>query len=249
MIVRNRPEKDFTVLRNEVLERDDLSLKAKGLWAFLMTKPDGWQTTINGLQSQLSEGKRSLQGALRELEQAGLYRKVKIIVKGQKGVVWEDYVYDQPWEEAQENILEHNSDELALARFAYMQNAALQIAPVQNAPQVNTNIVNTELSKNETSKKRKSSDIILSEISQILDEQDSALREALLDFIEHRKAKKSPITPRALQLTVDKLYKLYPDNVEKQIESINQSIMCGWQGVFPVQESRVQNSKPQREFL
>lgn len=95
MIVRNKPSKDFTVIRNAPLENKALSLKAKGLWAFLMSKPDGWQVSVRGLEVQLLEGKDAIMSALKELETVGLYRKSA--QRNSKGhLEYQDFVYDKP---------------------------------------------------------------------------------------------------------------------------------------------------------
>lgn len=58
-------------MSNYALNDPSLSLKAKGLWAFIMTKPDGWKITSRGLAGQLKEGRDSILGGLNELEDGG----------------------------------------------------------------------------------------------------------------------------------------------------------------------------------
>jgi hypothetical protein len=95
MIIRNSPNVNFTILRNEVLERTDMTLKAKGLYAFLMSKPDYWQISIAGLTVQLAEGREAIMQALRELEKHGYYKKVR--TRNENGTFsYEDYLYDEP---------------------------------------------------------------------------------------------------------------------------------------------------------
>lgn len=134
MIIRNKPSRDFTIVRNAALESRDLSLKAKGLWAFLMTKPDGWNVTIHGLAAQLCDGERAIRSALKELEAAGLYKKVRTITAGTQGVQWQDYIYDQPQSDLQ---------------IAQLQNVQVRNAHVRNARLRNETLVNTELEKTE----------------------------------------------------------------------------------------------------
>lgn len=129
MIIRNKPTEDFTILRNQVLNDEKLSLKAKGLWAFLMSKPDGWQTSVRGLMSQLKDGQASVVTALGELEAAGLYRKIR--TNGATGKMeWQDFVYDKP----------------------YVGNPHTEKPHMEKPPQVNTNIVKTDKVKTEISK-------------------------------------------------------------------------------------------------
>lgn len=95
MIVRSMPSKNFTIVKNSILERSDISLKAKGLWAFLMTKPDNWSTSIRGLANELNDGETVIRSALKELGSVGLY--IKSRSKNKSGrFVWEDCVYSEP---------------------------------------------------------------------------------------------------------------------------------------------------------
>ena len=64
---------------------------------------------------------------------------------------------------------------------------------------------------------------------------DDDLNNAILAFIDYRKKIKKPMTERAVQLLITELNKLSPDIVT-QIEILNQSILNGWQGVFPLKQ-------------
>ena len=71
----------------------------------------------------------------------------------------------------------------------------------------------------------------------ILYAENPALNNSIIKFIEHRKKMKKPMTDEAIRLMVDKLNKL-SGNVEEQIEIINQSIVNGWQGIFPLKNNQ-----------
>lgn len=60
------------------------------------------------------------------------------------------------------------------------------------------------------------------------------LDDALDEFVKHRKALKRPLAGKGIELIRAELEKLAPGDEEKQIAIINQSIMRGWQGVFPL---------------
>ena len=62
---------------------------------------------------------------------------------------------------------------------------------------------------------------------------DSALNQAIIEFVAHRKNIKKPMSDHAVKLMISKLRKM-TSNVDEQIEIINQSIMNGWQGIFPL---------------
>jgi len=72
----------------------------------------------------------------------------------------------------------------------------------------------------------------------------TALEIAIDDFKDFRKKIKSPMTDRAVKLLLTELEKLTSDD-EAKIAIINQSIMRGWKGVFPLKEERQpQSSNP-----
>jgi hypothetical protein len=71
------------------------------------------------------------------------------------------------------------------------------------------------------------------------------LIESLNDFIEMRKQIKSPLTEKALTLTLNKLDKLGESDQEK-IDILNQSIINSWKGVFALKADQAtpkQNSR------
>lgn len=61
------------------------------------------------------------------------------------------------------------------------------------------------------------------------------LNEAINDFIKHRRAIKSPMTDRAIELFIKKL-KGMTDDPEKQVEIINTAIERGWKGIYPIED-------------
>lgn len=77
-IHRITKEKDFVVLDNTMLKDANLSLKAKGLLAFILSRPDDWVFSIRGLAHFSKDGPDSVRSAVRELEKAGyIVRKRK----------------------------------------------------------------------------------------------------------------------------------------------------------------------------
>lgn len=61
------------------------------------------------------------------------------------------------------------------------------------------------------------------------------LDEAIHEYIKFRKGIKSPMTDRAITLTINRLNSLSHDKNE-QIKIINQSIMRGWKSVYPLED-------------
>jgi hypothetical protein len=58
----------FTQVPNELIEHKDISLKAKGLYAYMYSKPENWNFTIKSMVKLLKDGEKSITSALNELK-------------------------------------------------------------------------------------------------------------------------------------------------------------------------------------
>ena len=68
-IIRRQKPKGYTVMSNYIFTKDKLSLKAIGLFCYMVSRPDGWNFSERGLASQLKDGKASIASALKELKE------------------------------------------------------------------------------------------------------------------------------------------------------------------------------------
>ncbi|MFJ1753040.1 helix-turn-helix domain-containing protein [Kitasatospora sp. NPDC088134] len=94
-IHRSAHARHFTVLPNEMLQRADLSLAARGLLGYLLSRPDGWRETAEELAKRFRASLGSIRRALRELTTAGYYHVVKTRMP-QGRIVSVQHVHDVP---------------------------------------------------------------------------------------------------------------------------------------------------------
>ena len=66
---------------------------------------------------------------------------------------------------------------------------------------------------------------------------DPELNQAILAFMEYRKSVKKPMTDHAVKLLLTKLNGM-TQYIPEQIEILNQSIVNGWQGIFPLKDNQ-----------
>jgi hypothetical protein len=66
---------------------------------------------------------------------------------------------------------------------------------------------------------------------------DGKLDRTFRDFIRHREQIKQPMTENAVRLMIGKLEKMTTDNNER-IMILEESIMNGWKGIFPLKEGQ-----------
>ena len=115
--VKKQP-KSFVVLDKGFLEDERLSFKAKGILAYLLSKPDDWKVIVGNLVKQSKDGKAAIYAGLKELKDCGYYTKVPVRnEEGTRIIRWESTVYEVPnmtqdIKEVQEQQLETNPQEV-----------------------------------------------------------------------------------------------------------------------------------------
>lgn len=71
-IRRAKVKKEFSIISNKMLGDKRLSFKARGLLAYMLSKPDDWQFYTSELvKHSETDGRTSIQSALKEIENAG----------------------------------------------------------------------------------------------------------------------------------------------------------------------------------
>lgn len=61
----------FTQISNDLLNDKNITLKSKGLYSFMYSKPNDFNFTIKSLSTLLNEGERSIMNSLKELKHSG----------------------------------------------------------------------------------------------------------------------------------------------------------------------------------
>ena len=89
---------NFVMMDKGFLEDDRLSFKAKGILAYLLSKPDNWRVYVKDLMRHAKDGRDSVYAGLKELKTYGYFSKTP--VRNEKGVVthWDSVIYEDPSE-------------------------------------------------------------------------------------------------------------------------------------------------------
>ena len=147
-VIRVVKNKDYTVMSNAHLHDKRLSLKAVGLLSIVLSLPDDWHYTVNGLVGSVKDGKRAVNGALSELKQYGYLKVNKLYPNSERSKIEYQYVFYEKPQGIQNVPLEQDLQNVDL------QNVDLQNVDLQNVgAYINTNKQNTkELNTNKQSK-------------------------------------------------------------------------------------------------
>ncbi|MGB1278478.1 MAG: hypothetical protein ACPG5V_00845 [Vibrio cyclitrophicus] len=96
MIIRTKKFNNFFQMQKAPLENTKLSRKAKGILAYLISRPPNRKTRDSHLEKQSTDGRESLKNGLSELSKLGYRIKVKVVDKGKKIIRRETFVFETP---------------------------------------------------------------------------------------------------------------------------------------------------------
>lgn len=68
----------FTQVPNGLLYNPTISFKAKGLWAYMNAKPDGWNFSADRIATETKEERKSILAGLKELSENGYITAKKL---------------------------------------------------------------------------------------------------------------------------------------------------------------------------
>lgn len=133
MIVRAKRETNYTIMSNVGLNDERLSFKAKGMLAYLLSKPDNWRVSDRHLATIGPDGRAAVQAALKELETFGYLKRERI--RSEDGTFsWVSTIYDEPW-----------------PGFPATDKPATVYPATENRARINTDVVKTDVTNTEQS--------------------------------------------------------------------------------------------------
>ena len=136
--VQKRPN-EFVLMDKGFLENPELSWKAKGILAYLLTKPNTWKVIVKDLVSRSTDGKSAIYSALKELTEKGYYAKNPIRDSENKRIeCWRGIVSEMPMDSL-------------LSDFQDIENQEIENQDPENQEHSNNYISNNDKSNNQSS--------------------------------------------------------------------------------------------------
>ena len=131
-IFRIEKKNNYTVMSNHHLVNKELSLKAKGLMSYMLTRPDDWDFTLVDLAKRNKECRDTIGDIVKELERFGYVERHRI--RDSKGHFQEtEYiVHEEP-----------------MRKKPTLDNSALDNPAQENSALLNTEKLNTEIPNTE----------------------------------------------------------------------------------------------------
>ena len=248
-VLRVNKTKNYTVMSNYHLKDNNLSLKAKGLLSIMLSLPDDWDYSIDGLVSIVKEGKTTVENALDELKREGYVVMTKLTPDQTESGRFE-YVYDIY--ESPESDTKQGGEKQGVENLPIENLPLYKYTNKQNTK--NNNILNTKVfnksnsetitkedesvskPKENTSVKKKQSryEKCVSLVNQYTNNEKLASK--ILDFLEMRLSMKDkPMYANQFKALLEKLDTLATTDEEK-IKIVTTSLEKGWASFYENKE-------------
>ena len=157
-----KKEKGFVQISNSILSDPNISLKAKTVLAIMLSLPDNWDFSIEGISGKCKESKDCIAKAINELIDAGYVIRTK--TRGADGRItkWEYEVFEEPCK-----TIEQSNEELcgeipdtALSH----QEKPEEENPEQDFPELDNPSTETKDTYNTMTNKKENNNILFSNI-------------------------------------------------------------------------------------
>ena len=153
-----RKTQNFAVLDKAFLENKTLSWKAKGMLAYLLSRPEDWHVMAKQLTTCSTDGRDANYSALKELEVAGYILRNKLKDAAGRIKEFEYVVFEKPQIVAPETPLTENpevdksgenTNVSPLTGFPYLENPDTVFPDLDNP-----SLLNRDITKNDKTKDR-----------------------------------------------------------------------------------------------
>lgn len=218
-IIRRETTRNFTIIKNEIVNNKALTMEAMGLLTFMLSKPNGWEFRQDHLCNHFNVGRDRMRSVMKTLSDAGYVRREKENdpVTGYiktTTIVSDDPVFDR--EADKPEVGEPKSENPSVG---------------EPTPIVITDCSKTDLSKtvgNKTAAAKKSPPVDLPDWMPL---------ESWENFIGMRKDIKKPVTERSAKMLIKKLTALKEEG-QNVAEVLDQSTRSSWSDVYPVKQGK-----------
>lgn len=90
-IIKSRHTEKYSVIDNNIFNNKNLSLKAKGILCYALSRPDTWRFSKRGIMTSCKDKESSIETALKELEENFYLTREPVRDKGKFNIVYTFY--------------------------------------------------------------------------------------------------------------------------------------------------------------
>lgn len=209
-MIKVHKTKDYTVMSRSHLRDKELSLKAKGLMSLMLSLPEDWDYSVKGLATLSKDGRESIIGAIKELEEHGYLVRTQIKNSSGRFVGYDYEAFENP-----------------SAGKPFTENPLTEKPTQYNIEQYNKEKYNIEESilkrEEKEIKEKREKDLPFSE----------ELNTAIEEWFAYKKEKKQSYTAIGKKTLLNRLKEMVEKHNETYVaEVIRYSMSQNWQGIY-----------------
>lgn len=209
-IIRNK-DNGYSVINNHCLRNKNISEKAKGVFAIIMSLPDNWDFSINGLIAICNGGESAIRSAIKELIENNYCQRNIIKHPITKRIIDWEYIFS----------------EKPLCDFPQVEEPQMETPHLENQTQLNKDESIPDLKKKRLTKKEQYFFNFDLELINIFKERPE-IEKSIIDWIDF----KYDVLKQEYK-TVNWVNGLLKYSDYQIIESIKISIEKEYKGIFP----------------
>lgn len=104
--IQKEDRSNFLIIDKSILEIETLSWEAKGLWAYLMSKPKSWEVSVAHLSQNFTAGRDKIYRLLNELMRHGICEREQPFIENSDGKKFKGKMETTIYECPQSHLLE-----------------------------------------------------------------------------------------------------------------------------------------------
>lgn len=210
-------KKFFGAAPNDLLNNPNVSFKAKGLYAFMNSKPEDWDFSVESIANQNKEGRDSISAAIKELEASGYLTRKKY--KDALGQFHIEYILSEIPDYGKPD--DGKPDDGKHPKQYKKDFTKKEFINKEEIPPLSPKGENVRIDY-------------------------KGLDRAVSEWLEYKAEKRQKYSgPKSTQTMINRLWKLSNGNPEKAMEIVLYSMSGNYQGLFePKQNSYAPASKP-----
>lgn len=205
----------YTVLPNQILRDETLTLQAKGLFCMMASFPENWDFTVKGLAAVAGCGREKISAALKNLEDAGyLLREQGHSETGQFAA----------------NLFVLYDEKIAPLPGFPSTGKPSTGKPLPGNP--------TQINKERIKERRNKPPIVPREVLARVDEacgEDQELRDGIMALLENRKKLRKPVdTVKKIDGILNRLSEYSGGNRRMKLAMLDKAVEWDWLSVYPL---------------
>ena len=205
----------YTVLPNQILRDDALTLQAKGLFCMMASFPEDWDFTVKGLATVAGCGREKISAALKNLEDAGYLLREQCHSESGKFSANVFVLYDEKIS--------------PLPGFPSTGKPSTGKPLTENPAQIN---------KDRIKERRNKPPIVPREVLARVDEacgEDQELRDGIMALLENRKKLRKPVdTVKKIDGILNRLSEYSGGNRRMKLAMLDKAVEWDWLSVYPL---------------